>query len=230
MDSSWRFASRLFCVILVSTVWTVMVFVILGRLRRFTTFSEITSLSAHVSNMAKTNSEASVSTLRIRTRTIGRITSSSGAMKFSTPVAPSQMVGVSASSSSLFPAVLPLDVGMSISGFVGGSVILMLFSLVFCLGRSDGLLLLLSRFLPWKREICPFLPQIEHEISFLFGQSFALCVVSAQWKHMRALFAISTLSGSERMKRRLHRVVWWSPWQYEHLSFFSSFFGDSLRP
>ena len=121
-----------------------MVFVTLGRLRRFTTFSEITSLSAHVSNMAKTNSEASVSTLRIRTRTIGRITSSSGAMKFSTPVAPSQMVGVSASSSSLFPAVLPLDVGMSISGFVGGSVILMLFSLVFCLGRSDGLLFVLN--------------------------------------------------------------------------------------
>ena len=97
-----------------------MVFVTLGRLRRFTTFSEITSLSAHVSNMAKTNSEALVSTLRIRTRTIGRITSSSGAMKFSTPVAPSQMVGVSASSSSLFPAVVPLDVGMSISAFVGG--------------------------------------------------------------------------------------------------------------
>ena len=94
-----------------------------------------------------------MSILRIRTRTIGRITSSSGATKFSTPVAPSHMVGVSASLLSSFPVGLALDVGMSINAFVGGSVTLMLVSLEFCFDRSEGLLLLLSRFLPWKRAM-----------------------------------------------------------------------------
>ena len=50
--------------------------------------------------MAYINSNVSVSELRIRIRTIGRITLSSGAMKFFTPVAPSQMDGLSVSSAS----------------------------------------------------------------------------------------------------------------------------------
>ena len=94
-----------------------------------------------------------MSILRIRTRTIGRITSSSGAIKFSTPVAPSHMVGVSASLLSSFPVDFALVVGISINAFVGGSVILTLASLECCFGRSEGLLLLLNKFLPWKKAM-----------------------------------------------------------------------------
>ena len=103
MDSTTQLARCRFWVILVSTVCTVIVFVTCVNPSLLTKSSEITSLSAHISSMANTNSDASVSEFRIQTRTIGRITTSSGTMKFSAPVAPSQVEGFSFSSSPSAP-------------------------------------------------------------------------------------------------------------------------------
>ena len=146
--------------------------------------------------------------LRIRTRTIGRMTSSSGAMKFSTPVAPSQMVGTSAPSSleAASPALFPAS-----SFFVSGSTMVVSKSMLFLplrRGAADGALAFID-VRPWKMVIWPFLLH-RPQTTFLFsGQLFAPCSVEAQWKQILSFIASSTLSCNDIAMTRLHCEKGW---------------------
>ena len=134
------------------------------------------SLLAHVSSMAKTNSDALVSGLPIWTKTIGRITLSSGAMKFSMPVALNQMDGFSFSSSSSAPlfsspvaaSFLALESAMIVVSNPMGCIPPLRGAGVWpsCLKRAGR---------PWKIAICPLLLHSAQMTFFLSGQCLVPC-------------------------------------------------------